>query len=87
MGKTISWNTCFVKVRARTVGVVVNFMNAGFGGNIQPRKNKKIGWFPKGIIDSSTQKMALSCLYTVIQYLEFRPKIIGENQDIFGVYV
>ena len=87
MGKTISWNTCFVKVKARTVGVVVNFMNAGFGGSIQPRKNKNIGWFPKGIIDSSTQNMALSCLYTVIQNLEFHPEtLMGKSKTFFAVH-
>ena len=42
-------------------GVVVSFMNAGFGGSIQPRKKRKSGWLPKGIMDSMTQKMALSC--------------------------
>lgn len=35
-------------------------MNAGFGGSIHPSRARKSGWFPKGIIDSSTQKMALS---------------------------
>ena len=85
IGKTISWNTCFVKVRARTVGVVVNFMNAGFGGNIQPRKNKKMGWFPKGIIDSRTQKMALSCLITVIQNLEIPfENYLGKTKTFFA---
>ena len=60
IGKTMSWKTCFVNVNALTKGVVVNFINAGLGGSIQPRKNKNNGWFPKGIMDSSTQKMALS---------------------------
>ena len=43
------------------MGVVVIFMNAGFGGSIQPRKKRKRGWLPKGIMDSITQKMALLC--------------------------
>ena len=43
------------------MGVVVIFMNAGFGGSIQPRRRRKRGWLPKGIIDSITQKMALLC--------------------------
>ena len=47
---------------ARTVGVVVSFMKAGLGGSIQPRKNRNRGWLPNGIMDSRTQKMALSCL-------------------------
>ena len=47
---------------ALTAGVVVNFMKAGFGGSIQPRKKRKRGWLPNGIMDSRTQKMALSCL-------------------------
>ena len=41
-------------------GVVVSFMKAGLGGSIQPSKNRNQGWFPNGIIDSSTQKIALS---------------------------
>ena len=43
---------------ALTAGVVVSFMKAGFGGSIQPRKKRKRGWFPNGIIDSRTQKIA-----------------------------
>ena len=60
MGRTMSWKTCLVKVMARTTGVVVSFMKAGLGGSIQPRRKRKSGWLPNGIIDSSTQKMALS---------------------------
>ena len=60
MGKTMSWKTCLVKVMALTAGVVVNFMKAGLGGSIQPSRKRKRGWFPNGIIDSSTQKMACS---------------------------
>ena len=41
-------------------GVVVSFMKAGFGGSIHPRQKRKRGWLPKGIMDSITQKMALS---------------------------
>ena len=51
-----------MNVIALTVGVVVSFIKAGFGGNIQPRKKRNKGWFPNGIIDSRTQNMALSCL-------------------------
>ena len=58
MGRTMSWNTCLVKVMALTAGVVVNFMKAGLGGSIQPRRKRKRGWFPNGIIDSRTQKIA-----------------------------
>ena len=58
MGKTMSWKTCLVKVMALTVAVVVSFMKAGLGGSIQPSRKRKRGWFPNGIIDSSTQKMA-----------------------------
>ena len=58
IGKTISWKTCLVKVMARTVGVVVSFMKAGLGGSIQPSSSRNSGWLPKGIMDSSTQKMA-----------------------------
>ena len=43
---------------ARTVGVVVSFMKAGLGGSIQPSSSRNRGWFPKGIMDSSTQKIA-----------------------------
>ena len=41
------------------MGVVVIFMKAGLGGSIQPRRRRKRGWLPKGIMDSITQKMAL----------------------------
>ena len=58
MGRTMSWKTCLVKVMALTAGVVVNFMKAGLGGSIQPRRKRKRGWFPNGIIDSRTQKIA-----------------------------
>ena len=50
--------TCLVKVMALTVGVVVSFMKAGLGGSIQPSSSRNNGWFPNGIIDSSTQKIA-----------------------------
>ena len=56
----MSWKTCLVKVMALTAGVVVSFMKAGLGGSIQPRRKRKRGWFPNGIIDSSTQNMACS---------------------------
>ena len=44
--------TCFVKVRARTPGVVVNFRNAILGGSRNPKKNLKWKknynqWVPK----------------------------------------
>jgi hypothetical protein len=47
-----------VNVIALTTGVVVNFMNAGFGGNIQPNRNKNKRLLQKGIIASNTQNIA-----------------------------
>ncbi len=32
-------------------------MKAGLGGSIHLRRARKSGWLPKGIMDSSTQKM------------------------------
>lgn len=54
----VTWKTCLVNVMARTVGVVVSFMKAGLGGSIQPSSSRNRGWLPKGIMDSSTQKIA-----------------------------
>ena len=56
--------TCLVNVMALTTGVVVSFMKAGFGGNIQPSRARNSGWFPNGIIDSITQKIA--CILEII---------------------
>uniref|UniRef100_A0A1I8HTH3 glutamate dehydrogenase [NAD(P)(+)] n=1 Tax=Macrostomum lignano TaxID=282301 RepID=A0A1I8HTH3_9PLAT len=61
IGSTMSWNTCLENVIARMPGVVVNFKKAGFGGQSQPRNRRNTGWLPNGIMDSSTQKMALLC--------------------------
>ena len=54
----MSWKTCLVNVIALTTGVVVNFINAGLGGSIQPKKNKNKGLLQNGIIASRTQNIA-----------------------------
>ena len=48
---------------ALTTGVVVNFMNAGFGGHIQPNKNRNKRLLQKGIIASKTQNIAYKFIY------------------------
>ena len=59
-GSCMVWPS-FSNIFHLPTGVVVSFMKAGFGGSIHPRKKRKRGWLPNGIIDSMTQKIALSC--------------------------